>query len=32
LWGRPVDAIADAKGNILISDDYANAIYQLYPL
>lgn len=31
-WGRPVDAIADAKGNILISDDSAGAIYQLYPL
>jgi glucose/arabinose dehydrogenase len=32
FWGRPVDAIADANGNILISDDYAGAIYQLYPL
>lgn len=32
VWGRPVDAIADAKGNILISDDQAGAIYQLYPL
>jgi glucose/arabinose dehydrogenase len=31
VWGRPVDAIADAHGNILISDDYAGAIYQLYP-
>jgi glucose/arabinose dehydrogenase len=31
FWGRPVDAIADANGNILISDDYAGAIYQLYP-
>jgi glucose/arabinose dehydrogenase len=31
LWGRPVDAIADAHGNILISDDFAGAIYQLYP-
>jgi glucose/arabinose dehydrogenase len=30
FWGRPVDAIADANGNILISDDYAGAIYQLY--
>jgi glucose/arabinose dehydrogenase len=30
-WGRPVDVIADAKGNLLISDDYAGAIYQLYP-
>jgi glucose/arabinose dehydrogenase len=32
LWGRPVDAIADANGNILISDDFAGAIYQLHPL
>jgi len=24
--------IADAKGNMLISDDFAGAIYQLYPL
>jgi len=31
VWGRPVDAIADAKGNLLISDDLAGAIYQLYP-
>jgi glucose/arabinose dehydrogenase len=31
LWGRPVDAIADAKGGILISDDHAGAIYRLYP-
>lgn len=31
LWGRPVDVIPDAKGNLLISDDYAGAIYQLYP-
>ncbi len=30
-WGRPVDAIADGKGNLLISDDSAGAIYQLYP-
>ncbi|WP_019142281.1 PQQ-dependent sugar dehydrogenase [Noviherbaspirillum massiliense] len=30
VWGRPVDAIADGKGNILISDDFAGAIYQLY--
>jgi len=32
LWGRPVDAIPDARGNLLVSDDYAGAIYQLYPL
>jgi glucose/arabinose dehydrogenase len=31
FWGRPVDAIADAHGALLISDDYAGAIYQLYP-
>lgn len=31
VWGRPVDVIADAKGNLLISDDFAGAIYQLYP-
>lgn len=30
VWGRPVDVIPDAKGNLLISDDYAGAIYQLY--
>ncbi|HEY8605791.1 MAG TPA: sugar dehydrogenase [Noviherbaspirillum sp.] len=30
-WGRPVDVIADARGNLLISDDLAGAIYQLYP-
>jgi glucose/arabinose dehydrogenase len=32
VWGRPVDAIPDAKGNILVSDDHAGAIYQLYPM
>lgn len=32
FWGRPVDAIADAQGNILISDDFSGTIYQLYPL
>lgn len=32
VWGRPVDVIADAIGNLLISDDAAGAIYQLYPL
>lgn len=30
-WGRPVDAVPDAAGNILISDDYAGAIYKLSP-
>ena len=32
VWGRPVDAIADSRGNLLVSDDFAGAIYQLYPL
>ncbi len=32
VWGRPVDAIADARGTLLVSDDLAGAIYQLYPL
>ncbi|HYD62736.1 MAG TPA: sugar dehydrogenase [Noviherbaspirillum sp.] len=32
VWGRPVDAIADARGNLLVSDDLAGAVYQLYPL
>lgn len=32
LWGRPVDVVPDINGNLLISDDYADAIYQLYPL
>lgn len=32
VWGRPVDVIPDARGNLLISDDYAGAVYQLYPL
>lgn len=31
VWGRPVDVIADAGGNLLISDNSAGAIYQLYP-
>jgi uncharacterized protein (TIGR03437 family) len=28
-WGRPVDAVVDKAGNLLISDDAAGAIYQL---
>lgn len=28
-WGRPVDAIPDQHGNLLISDDYSSAIYKL---
>jgi len=29
-WGRPVGITADARGNIYISDDYANAIYRIH--
>jgi glucose/arabinose dehydrogenase len=29
VWGRPVDSIPDAHGNILISDDDSGTIYQL---
>ncbi len=31
MWGRPVDAIADAKGNFVISDDYSGTLYRLSP-
>ncbi len=31
VWGRPVDVIADGQGGLLVSDDYAGALYQLYP-
>lgn len=31
VWGRPVDAIAGPGASLLISDDFAGAIYQLYP-
>jgi glucose/arabinose dehydrogenase len=31
VWGRPVDVLADAQGNLLISDDFAGLVYQLYP-
>ncbi|GGR26291.1 NPCBM/NEW2 domain-containing protein [Deinococcus ruber] len=30
-WGRPVDVVPDAAGNLLISDDTANAVYKLSP-
>lgn len=30
-WGRPVDIIADAEGNLIISDDYQGTIYRLSP-
>lgn len=29
VWGRPVDAIADLQGNLLISDDSSGTIYKL---
>jgi len=32
VWGRPVDVVPDTRGNLLVSDDHAGAIYQLYPL
>jgi glucose/arabinose dehydrogenase len=32
VWGRPVDVIADGNGGILISDDFADAIYRLEPI
>lgn len=30
-WGRPVDAIPDAEGNLIISDDYFGVLYRLSP-
>jgi len=29
VWGRPVDAVPDLAGNLLISDDYSGTIYKL---
>jgi glucose/arabinose dehydrogenase len=29
VWGRPVDTVVDQQGNLLISDDYGDAIYKL---
>ena len=29
VWGRPVDIIQLADGSVLVSDDYANAIYRI---
>lgn len=29
VWGRPVDAVPDNEGGLLISDDHAGAIYRL---
>lgn len=31
-WGRPVDVLFDSDNNLLISDDYGDAIYRLSPL
>jgi glucose/arabinose dehydrogenase len=28
-WGRPVDAIADDRGGLIISDDYSGTLYRL---
>ncbi len=28
-WGRPVDAVPDPQGNLLISDDHSGTIYKL---
>ena len=29
VWGRPVDAVVDVQGNLLISDDQSGTIYKL---
>lgn len=29
VWGRPVDVLQLADGSLLVSDDYANAIYRI---
>lgn len=31
VWGRPVDAVPDKQGNLLISDDQSGTIYKLKP-
>jgi glucose/arabinose dehydrogenase len=31
VWGRPVDAVPDAAGNLLISDDASGTVYRLAP-
>ena len=28
-WGRPVDVMTLADGSILVSDDFANAVYRI---
>jgi glucose/arabinose dehydrogenase len=29
VWGRPVDVISDAQGNLYVSDDYNDAIFRI---
>ncbi|HSC67534.1 MAG TPA: sorbosone dehydrogenase family protein, partial [Cellvibrio sp.] len=29
VWGRPVDVLVMPDGSLLVSDDYANAIYRI---
>ena len=29
-WGRPVDVLVTPQGDLLVSDDYAHAIYRIY--
>ena len=31
VWGRPVDAVPDLQGNLLISDDASGTIYRVSP-
>ncbi|WOX04565.1 PQQ-dependent sugar dehydrogenase [Microbulbifer pacificus] len=31
VYGRPVDIVEDARGNIYVSDDYAGAVYRIQP-
>jgi glucose/arabinose dehydrogenase len=31
VWGRPVDAIPDADGNLIVSDDFTGTLYRLSP-
>jgi glucose/arabinose dehydrogenase len=30
VWGRPVDPMVAPNGNLLLTDDKANAIYSIY--
>ena len=29
VWGRPVDVLFHPDGSLLVSDDYANAVYRI---